>query len=81
MGLRVWDGGESERLSVMGRIGVEPVGKDRERRRLATSLHVKAGKLPPGRSSRENLTNHPKVGKQMTAGIIPAGAPTDGNVG
>ena len=69
MGLRVWDGGESERLPVMGGIGVESVVKGREPRRLATSLPVKAGRLPPGRSSRENLTNHPKVGKQMTAGI------------
>jgi hypothetical protein len=31
MGLRVWDGGESECLSIMGRIGVEPDGEDRER--------------------------------------------------
>jgi hypothetical protein len=31
MGLRVWDGGRSECLPVMGGIGVEPVSKGRER--------------------------------------------------
>ena len=56
-GLWVWDGGKSECLPVMGRIGVEPVVEDREPRQLVTSLHVKTGKLPPGRSSRENLAN------------------------
>ncbi len=70
MGLRVWDGGKSKRLPVMGRIGVELVVEGREQRRAATLLHVKTGRLPPGRSSRENSINHPKVGKQMTAGII-----------
>jgi len=68
-GLRVWDGGKSESLPVMGRIGVEPDEEGREPRRRATSLPVQAGRLPPGGSSRKNLTNHSKVGKQMTAGI------------
>ena len=57
MGLRVWDGGESKSLPVTGGIGVEPDDEGREPRRLATSLHAQAGRLPPGRSSRENLTN------------------------
>ena len=57
MGLRVEDGGESQCLPVIGGIGVEPVSKVRETRRLATSLHAKAGRIPPGRSSRENLRN------------------------
>ena len=77
MGLWVWDGGESESLPVMGGIGVEPDDKGREPRRLATSLHAKAGRIPPGRSSRENLANHPKAGKQMTADLGLAGAPAD----
>ena len=55
--LWVWDGGESKSLPVMGRIGVEPVVKIRETRQLATSLHAQAGRLPLGRSSRENLAN------------------------
>ena len=58
MGLRVWDGGGSECLPVMGGIGVEPVVKGRELRRQATSLHAKAGKLPLGRSSREVVITH-----------------------
>jgi hypothetical protein len=57
-GLRVWDGGKSERLPVIGRIGVEPVIEDREQRRPATSLHVKTGRLPRGRLSRESLANY-----------------------
>ena len=57
-GLRVWDGGKSKRLSVIGRIGVEPEVEDRERRRQVTTLHAKAGRLPPGRSSRESLANY-----------------------
>ena len=36
MGLRVWDGGKSECLPVIGRIGVEPVAEVREPRRQAT---------------------------------------------
>ena len=57
MGLRVEDGGKSQCLPVMGGIGVEPVVKVRETRRLARSLHAQAGRLPPGCSSRENLKN------------------------
>jgi len=56
-GLWVGDGGKSESLSVIGRIGVEPVAEVREPRRWARSLHAQAGRLPPGRSSRENLAN------------------------
>jgi len=40
---RVWDLGGSESRAVMVRIGVE------------TLLHVKAGRLPGGLSSRESL--------------------------
>src|SRR3990172_331176 len=69
MGLRVWDGGKSESLPVMGRTGVAPVVEVREPRRRARSLHAQAGRLPPGRSARENLANHPKVGMQMTADL------------
>ena len=43
--VRVEDEGESERRSVMERIGVEPT---------ATSLHAKTGRLPSGLSSRES---------------------------
>jgi len=46
MGLRIKDGGGSESLPVMGRIGVAPPIR-------ATSPHAKAGRLPPGLSSRE----------------------------
>ena len=45
---RVEEEGESERRSVVERIGVEL---------LATSLHAKASRLPSGLSSRENLAN------------------------
>jgi hypothetical protein len=38
--------------------------------------HAKAGRLPPGRSSREGLANHFQEGKQMTAGYGLAGAPS-----
>jgi hypothetical protein len=80
MGLRVGDGGGSEGLPVMGRIGVELAGCDRERRTRATSPHAKAGRLPPGRSSRESLANHSQEGKQMTAGLVLAGAPSSGAI-
>jgi len=43
MGLRVKDGGGSEGLPVMGRIGVEPSDSDHERSQMVTSLHAKAG--------------------------------------
>jgi hypothetical protein len=43
MGLRVEDGGGSEGLPVIGRIGVALYGYDRERYPTATSLHAKAG--------------------------------------
>jgi len=46
MGLRVRDGGRSEGLPVMGGIGIEPPGIDRERGLAATSSHAKAGRLP-----------------------------------
>src|SRR5215813_10828817 len=46
--VRVEDEGESERRSVIERIGVEP---------LAKSLHAKACRLPSGLSSRENPAN------------------------
>ena len=46
--VRVEDEGESERRSVIERIGVEP---------LATLLHAKAGRLPSGLSSRESPAN------------------------
>ena len=46
--VRVEDEGESERRSVMGWIGVEP---------LAKSLHAKASRLPSGLSSRESPAN------------------------
>jgi hypothetical protein len=46
--MRVEDEGESQRRSVIERIGVEP---------SATSLHAKAGRLPSGLSSRESPAN------------------------
>ena len=46
MGLRVEDGGGSEGPFVAKGIGVEPSGYDRERNRMATSPHAKAGRLP-----------------------------------
>jgi len=66
MGQRVWDVGESECRSVMEWIGV-------------TSPHAKAGRLPTGVSSREHLENRLDEGKQMTVGVILAGA-TSNNV-
>jgi hypothetical protein len=57
MDLWVGDGGESKSPPVIGGIGVAPVVEVREPRRPARSLHAKAGRLPPGRSSRENLMN------------------------
>lgn len=57
MGLQVKEDGKSESRPVMGRIGVK---------RKATSSHAKAGRLPSGLSSRENLANRPKEAKQMT---------------
>jgi hypothetical protein len=48
MAARVKDEGESERRSVIERIGVEP---------STTSLHAKAGRLPSGLSSRESPAN------------------------
>ena len=50
LGLRVRDAGESESLAVMVRIGVQ------------TLLHAKAGRLPAGLSSRENLSAKQKTG-------------------
>jgi hypothetical protein len=49
--VRVEDEGESERRSVIERIGVKPI---------AASLHVKAGRLPSGLSSRESPANRPR---------------------
>lgn len=46
--VRVEDEGESERRSVIERIGVKP---------MATSLHAKASRLPSGLSSRESPAN------------------------
>src|SRR5215510_6754199 len=48
MAVQVEDEGESERRSVIERIGVEP---------STTSLHAKAGRLPSGLSSRESPAN------------------------
>ena len=45
-GLWARDGGRSECLPVMGRIGVESFDFDREQEQMATSLHAKAGRLP-----------------------------------
>jgi hypothetical protein len=70
MGWPVWDAGKSEGPFVMKGIEVALV--------RATSPYVKAGRLPAGVSSRENLINYPKVGKQMTADFGLAGASADG---
>ncbi len=69
MGWPGQDAGESEGPAVMEGIEVALEG--------ATSPHAKAGRLPVGVSSRENLINYPKVGKQMTADFGLAGAPAD----
>jgi hypothetical protein len=58
MDLWVGDGGESESPPVIGGIGVALVVEVREPRRPARSLHAQAGRLPPGRPSRENLANY-----------------------
>ena len=57
MGLWVWDGGGSESLPVMGRTGAEPKVEVRERRQRQDHSTRKRSRLPPGRSSRENLAN------------------------
>jgi len=57
MGRRVREGGESEGQPVAGWTGVESSNNDRERKSMATSPHAKAGRLPPGRSSRESSAN------------------------
>ena len=71
MGLRVWEGGESECLPVMGRIGVAPSGNitPRESGQTSTWLLV-----------TRKLGKPPQEGKQMTAGIVLAGAPSSGAV-
>jgi hypothetical protein len=69
MGWQVWEGGESECHSVIEWTGVES---------MITSPHAKAGRLPPGVSSRENLVNSLYAGKQMTAGYGLADAPVSG---
>ena len=46
---------------------------------VQTLPHTKVGRLPTGVSSREFWTNNVYVGKQMTAEISLAGAPTSGN--
>lgn len=51
--LRVEDCGESERLSVMERTGIEL---------LATLSRAKASRLPQGLSLRDNLSNFLKGG-------------------
>jgi len=57
MGLRVRDAGGSEGRFVMNRIGVQ------------TLLHAKAGRLPAGLSSRENLSaKHKQEFVDMTGG-------------
>jgi len=79
-GLRVEDGGRSESLPVMGRIGVEPVGKVRERSWQPTQT---TGEITPrenGQTSTGSLvTRDPgkllERGKQMTAVATRAGAP------
>ncbi len=70
MGWLVWDAGKSEGPFVMIGIKVALV--------RATSPYAKAGRLPAGVSSRENLNNRSKAGKQMTADFGLAGAPADG---
>jgi len=71
MGLRVWEGGKSECLPVMGRIGVAPSGNitPRESGQTSTWLLV-----------TRKLGKPPQEGKQMTAGIVLAGAPSSGAV-
>src|SRR5437764_7707272 len=67
MGLRVKDEGGSERRPVMGRTGVEPE---------ATSLHVKAGRLPSGADGRDPSADRRRGQSRSVGGIatIHAGA-------
>ena len=67
MGVRVKEVGKSEGRIVTIWIEVQ------------TLPHTKVGRLPTGVSSRELWTNNVYVGKQMTAEISLAGAPTSGN--
>jgi len=63
MGLRVRDAGGSEGRAVMVRIGVQ------------TLLHAKAGQLPAGLSSRENLSAKQKQEfVDMTGALTTPGA-------
>jgi RNA-directed DNA polymerase len=68
MGLRAKDGGRSERFSVMGRIGVESSDNITSR---------ESGQTFTGSLITREFGKPLKKGKQMTAGIVLAGAPTD----
>ena len=69
MGLRVEDGGKSECLPVIGRIGVEPGGCTVSATKRVYITPRESGLTSyPGRSSRESLANRFQEGRQMTAG-------------
>ena len=75
-GLRVGDGGRSECLPVMGRIGVEPGGCTV---RTAEGVHHPTRKRADflSRSLVTRKFGEPsQEGKQMTAGLVLAGAPS-----
>jgi hypothetical protein len=67
MAQRVKDAGESEGRAVMAWIRVQDLPG------------AKTSRLPAGVSSRGNRINNFYMGKQMTAGLGLAGAPTSGN--
>jgi len=79
-GLWVEESGRSESLSVMGRIGVEPGGFDvRGAGRLHHSTRKRADFQTWSLITRE-IGKPLRGGKQMTAGLVLAGAPTYGAV-
>jgi hypothetical protein len=74
MGLRVEDGGRSECLPVMGRIGVEPGSCTVSATdRVHHPTRKRADFLPRSLVTRK-LDKPSREGKQMTAGFGPAGA-------
>jgi hypothetical protein len=74
MGLRVRDGGRSECLPVMGRIGVEPGGCTvSAAERVHHSTRKRADFLPRSLVTRK-LDKPSREGRQMTAGFGLAGA-------
>ena len=75
MDLRVKEGGESERLSVMEGIGVEPTGSDRDRILWSNITSRANGQTSTWSLITRELEKPSGQGRQMTAVATLAGAP------